>query len=665
MTRWEKWLSTIKGWFSPLWEGVFNLIIWALAGVLELVLDALEQAFRPLLASLTSNASSSISTADTKRHQDAANRGEPLDPGDTINKRLGGLLGEIDNPTSFGAAFLGQAAAAGATGGIISSTIGPWLLLLQYEIQRAANQYRFDPMTALAISVRRPDLADLVESDIRDQGMTKERFAALYDAALTRLKEDDYVIMRRRHGWTEETYLAAMKDLGYTPERAGDFYKSREFYPTPQDLIRWQAKEVFEENMVARYGLGAEFDDIDQEPFKRAGMTPDQILNFWLAHWEHASWTQVTDMLHRGILNSSKEMPAPPTTQALYRSRDLEGIEALDQYYRLVEVPPFWRRRMTEISFRPLTRVDVRRMHKVGTLSRKEVYLAYRAHGYHDANAELMTDFTLSYNETDERLLTKTDILGNLRKGIIAESAARDMLAVLGFDEANITILLTEPAPGAVENERTLTLSQLRQLYERNLRPWSQISPYLVEMGFQPDTITAVKTIWDWNKPTETKERTRDLTLAQLRQQYEKGLRGRSQITPFLTTMGYSAAEIIALFELWDWETPTEIKEHTRALTLTHVRQLYDLGLRQRTEVSAWLAAMGYSSTEAAALLEIWDWEKPPKVSRPSRADLDRFLSNAVIDFWTWYAEYAALGYSEQYTDWYFLDLVAREKVEG
>jgi hypothetical protein len=75
---------------------------------------------------------------------------------------------EMKDPKHPIGALLAGAAGAGVTGGLISSTIGPYLLLLQYENQRLANQARWDPNTGLAVVYRRPDKEELVNSDLRD-----------------------------------------------------------------------------------------------------------------------------------------------------------------------------------------------------------------------------------------------------------------------------------------------------------------------------------------------------------------------------------------------------------------------------------------------------------------------------------------------------------------
>ncbi len=527
MTRWESWLNTLKGWLSPLWSGILDWYSLALAGVMKLALDALEIAFKPVLSALVGHMSSTLTSADVRRNQDAAARGQPISAEDTIEKKLGGLLGEMKDPKSFAGAFLAQAAGAGATGGIISSTLGPFLLLLQYEIQRTANQARWDPTIGLAVWLRSqaallypdntalgtwpagtlsPDkLSELAKSDVRDGGWTDERFTGLVEAALTRLDPPELARLRRRGQLTQNDYLKAMYEVGFTTDRAEAYYTSQEFYPTPSDLVRWQAREVFEDRMITRYGLDDEYGNLRLDDFYKAGMTDDQIKNFWRAHWEHASWIQVTEMLHRGLLQLESGVPDLPKTRAEWITRDGEGKAALNDWYRLVEIPPFWREKLTAMSFSPLTRVDVRRMHKVGILSRDELYAAYRTHGFDDTNAERMTDFTIRFNAESDRVLTRSEIERLYRQQTLTRLEAEARLEDLNYGAQEIALILDSANVATLERSRELVKSELRQLYQQGLRPKGEITGALAELGYDVVSIGALFDLWDVEQPAKLK----------------------------------------------------------------------------------------------------------------------------------------------------------------
>ncbi|GAH07018.1 unnamed protein product, partial [marine sediment metagenome] len=57
-----------------------------------------------------------------------------------------------------------------------------------------------------------------------------------------------------------------------------------------------------------------------------------------------------------------------------------------------------------------LTRVDIRRMYKIGVITRAEVYESYLQHGYTDENAKRMTEFTVQWAAPKEASITRSDM---------------------------------------------------------------------------------------------------------------------------------------------------------------------------------------------------------------------------------------------------------------
>jgi hypothetical protein len=218
----------------------------------------------------------------------------------------------------------------------------------------------------------------------------------------------------------------------------------------------------------------------------------------------------------------------------------------------------YWQDLLLKLVEEPLTRVDIRRMHKLGLLTDAELSKAYKAVGFYGENNQRMVEFTKRYNQgttvAGDRDLTKTDILRLFGERII----------------------------------------------------------------------------------TETEARTR------------------------LSELDYSADEISYLLDLYSQDAAIK----TRDLTLTQVKNLYQMGLRNKTEVTQFLTKFGYDSDEILAIYDLWDWEKPAKTARPTRAQLDSFIANGIIDLQTWSDEYGALGYDMKYQEWYFALLVETGMIE-
>jgi hypothetical protein len=116
---------------------------------------------------------------------------------------------------------------------------------------------------------------------------------------------------------------------------------------------------------------------------------------------------------------------------------------------RASDVMPFWRDKLIDISFSPLTRIDIRRMHKVGVLSEAEVNKAYHDIGYSDENADRLTAFTLELNKDREieddgdlTQLTRANIVALFSDGVFDRVTAQALLEGIGLSVASAELFL-------------------------------------------------------------------------------------------------------------------------------------------------------------------------------------------------------------------------------
>ena len=232
---------------------------------------------------------------------------------------------------------------------------------------------------------------------------------------------------RRQLSATKEKpdYFTDLKDQGWTDDRIELLKKVTEFFPAPADLVRFAVREVYSPDIVSKYGqlenLPAKF--ITEA--KKAGLPEDQAKNYWAAHWILPSAGQGFEMLHRGIINKEE-------TKTLLQTLD---------------IMPFWRDKLIDIAYNPYTRVDVRRMNKLGILDREQVKRAYLDLGYDPEKAENMTEFTIRYNDDPaeaemtaedkkrEELygLTRTAILKQYKEELITLDTTKTYLSDLGL----------------------------------------------------------------------------------------------------------------------------------------------------------------------------------------------------------------------------------------
>jgi len=633
MNRLTKFVNTVFGAIFgvpvEVEKGIFSTILdWSAAAAAEFVLIVMrriESDFAPLLKDVV------------KRAEDTGKVPPEVQP----------LLDEIKDPKAPIAAMLGSAVGGTATGSIVGSTLGPFLLLLQYEIQRIANQARWDPATGLAVVYRRPDKEGLVQSDLRDQGWTDERISLLKDVARTRLVEDLCVDMRRRGAYDETVYLESMRWLGYEAKEAKDYYAAKEVYPSASDLVRMAVKEVFTPEVVQKYGQDQDFPPKFAELAAKIGMSPDFAKWYWAAHWDLPSPQMGFEMLHRGIITQD----------------DLKVL------LRALDIMPYWRDKLIQAAYAPFTRVDIRRMHKVGVLTEAQVKQSYMDIGYSAEKAQALTEFTIKLNEgaggSAEKDLAKSEMVAAYKKGLVPESELRTWLLEAGYDEDEVTLLVDSATSSVAVSTKDLTQSQVKALYQKGLRTRDEVTTWLKTYKYTDAKISDLLNLWDWTKPAATRDPARtDLDLF-----YKNGIIPEATWRAQMSALGYDGTAAA-----WYWsELLTELEgvgpgpeaAKVRDLTLAQLKSLYTLGLRTRTQITPFLTALGFNAAGITAIYDLWDWEKPVSDRIPSRTDFDAFIAAGIIDVNAWSDGYTLLGYDMTYQEMYFALLVEKGKIEG
>jgi len=381
----------------------------------------------------------------------------------------------------------------------------------------------------------------------------------------------------RRDKEKYEDLFDDLRDLGWDDKRieALKFYSL--YYPAPADLVHWQAREVFEPHMVERYGLDAELGEIEREPFYKAGMTDEQIQNYWRAHWEHASWMQVVEMLRRNQLTEDE----------------------LRDWFRLVEIPPFWRDKLIAISWEVPTRVDVRRWWDMRTIDEARLREIYRAQGYHDKDLEdyvlwtkvyvAFPDLVARWNNgwltedevrseltglgmptdrvdemiqtkikttqgertSSERDITKTDIIKGVKTAVITRGEGIELLTDMGYDEDEADYILEINIPpdqeAPVIKERELTKTDILNGLKAGVITEAEAQARLVELRYNPADAEFLLRIFAALVTPPVEPRDREASKADIVQAVKKGL-----ITPedgylMLQDIGFSpeAAQFI------------------------------------------------------------------------------------------------------------------------
>lgn len=508
----DKIIRTLKDWTEKILDVLIAPFGWALNFGLEKFFDILGDEARPLGGPMIDRI---LETPDL--------------PPETI-----ATLKEGKNPSGALGPIIIAGLVGGVVGGVIGGTMRPISFKVSQQIEKFMKSRLLDPRDATAAIYRGIMAPEAFAEEMVRSGYSESRQAALLEVNRELLREDDLRDAFLRGELSEEDLTSKLRARGYIDADIDVLKKLHWIIPSSTDLVRMAVREVFTPEVVAKFGQMEDFPPAFAEWSRKIGLSEEWARNYWAAHWDLPSTTQAFEMYHRGVIDEAE----------------------LTMLLRAMDIMPFWRDKLTAIAFRPFTRVDVRRMHKVGTLDEAAIKRAYLDIGYDEEKATAMTEFTIAYNlkttvepESEEIDWTRTEIVDAFRRGVMSETEARDLLKELDYSEERIDFYISREELKREQDLKGEYLKRYKTLYVEGMIGWSDVSEGLLIKGFV--------------------------------------------------------------------------------------------------------------ATELEPLQEVWDLEKQYRIAHPSRADLDRFLKNGIIDDVIYREEMRNMGYTDQYIDWYLAAIAA------
>lgn len=218
---------------------------------------------------------------------------------------------------------------------------------------------------------------DEISDGILKAGIHSDYALDYVNAILTKPASEDIIAYELRRDPSLSNLDTELRRIGIHPNY-NHLYKELAYQiPPVADIITMAVREAFTPAIAARFG---QYEDLPSEFVEwvgKKGLSREWAERYWAAHWSLPSPQQGFEMLHRGVI----------------------GEADLNMLMRALDIMPFWRDKLTQIAYRPLSRVDVRRMFALGVLDVSSVRKAYTDIGYNDYNADLMTQFTIKYTE--------------------------------------------------------------------------------------------------------------------------------------------------------------------------------------------------------------------------------------------------------------------------
>lgn len=386
---------------------------------------------------------------------------------------------------------------------------------------------------------------------------------------------------------TEDQHDKIFRKYGFTDEDLEVIKRLYHEIPPISDLIRMAVREAFTPDIAARFGQYEDFPE-DVVPFaEQLGLDRTWVERYWAAHWGLPSALQGFQMLHRRIISE----------------------EDLRLLLRALDVMPWWRDHLIQLSYRPLTRVDVRRMYRLGVLNREQVYESYLDLGYSPENAERMTEFTTRYEapredvgDTDVRKLTRGIIQTAFRRGVISKDEAIQRMVDVGYIEEDARLII-------------------------------EVQEYELGVELAPDRRRRIL------------ERLQKLLI----KGYTRRVIPRESALDSLQQAGMSKAEAEAELEFAEQEIVEKLKQHV----IDYVMDVYVNYTISHVEAVQLLNTAGFEAQETQELIREMNLLREQRRRKPSFTQLRNFYRYGIINYDTFINELRGLGYHEKYVNWF------------
>lgn len=439
------------------------------------------------------------------------------------------------------------------------------------------------------------------------------------------LSADVLLDLWRRGQVTEVQLRAEARRIGYSDESIERLWRLRFNVPGPGDVARFIIKDAYNKDLSEQLGHYDEWPETRNLPaFQAAGLDEETALLYYASSWEDPPNARAFEMLHR-TTRSSDDPSAPTYTDDDESWQSVIGPDTVREILKINDVPRRWRDRYTAISYLPLTRVDIRRMHKLGVLSGPQVTRAYMDLGYDFTNAKRLRAFTESLNGVEKkneaevfRGPIRTRVISDYVAGTIAEADAIDTLASVGYDDQETLAFWPAARRLREATQRAAIRDDVGRLVVGGFWQTGQAEAKLADAGFDADQIAHL--LEDWSLDRELKvdlselKRERDLSRADVLEAYRDGINDRAATRSLLLTSGYDERESDTLLSLQDAKTEREL----RRADIDAIHTRYVRGLIERAEASSELDRLAVNPRSRNSYLSRWDAEKrkaPPTLS--------------------------------------------------
>jgi len=466
---------------------------------------------------------------------------------------------------------------------------------------------------------------DAAASELKKRGYTDQDIVIIKMISSTPLDVSDIFRAYYRSLIDTPTASTLLQSIGYTAYNADMLLKLSENYPGLSDIISMAVREAWNDSVAQKWGYDDDFPSIVADYAKKLGYNPDWAKRYWRAHWELPSVTMGIDMVQREVITQD------------------EFINLL----KIADYPSEWRKRIAQVIYQPYTRVDARRMYKLGVLSYDDLVREYKHLGYDEAHARALADFTVKYE--DDQGNNKQDQYRNLTVSLLQKAYSKNLISKDEF-ESRLSDLRYAPDEAKI----IVDLTDLSKTVDKAPDPFADYQndmKALIQRSYSKgfiDKDTAIKALLDINVSQQEAEylaAVSEYVYAESVHSDEIDLIGKAFTAHAITEteaierlgkLGLPAREQDMLFEQWK----LKLQLGTRRLTDTELKTALSVGAISLDEYKSALEGQEYCEKDIDTIVKV-------TIASLKPGNVIRLIAIGVISEAEYFSIMRGLGYSD------------------
>jgi hypothetical protein len=364
-----------------------------------------------------------------------------------------------------------------------------------------------------AATLRDPSLRGTMNDDLRNQGWREDQIVAADLASEQRLGINEIIVANHRGEFSNFDAITRMLQLGVSGVDADILFELGKQIPGPGDLVRFGLREVWRDDIAAQYGYDEGQPAEMTEWMAKQGFGPEWAKAFWRSHWVIPSVGQMIEMFHRREIDSSQLV---------------QGLKTND-------VAPGWIDPLLGITYKLLTRVDVKRALRYGLYTVPEVENEYRLLGYDDRRAGILTNIAVKETIDDAAGLTRAAIIKAYKKGRMLRGEAIESLGDVGILGEIAGFYLDQADFDRADEILDRKVGQVEKRYKAGLLTDQQALEMMGSLGVGGSEARLNVDDWALSRKTQVKKPTR----ANLDEFFTQGIVGVETYREQLAGLGY------------------------------------------------------------------------------------------------------------------------------